>query len=208
MHGNDWLVDGPENAAITFVCAHGAGAPMDSPFMNEIALSVAGADIRVVRFEFPYMQKRRADGRRRGPDRMPVLQQTWLDVCKNISGPFVIGGKSMGGRVASMLVGESGAVGCVCLGYPFHPAGKPDKLRIEHLKQVTTPTLILQGTRDPMGKRAEVESYPLEGKLQVHWIEDGDHSFVPRRRSGRTQAQNWREASEQVIRFCRAQVGP
>ncbi len=178
---------------------------MDSPFLAAFAQGIAAAGIRVIRFEFPYMQKRRADNRRRGPDRMPVLREAWLAVCRQLEGPFFVGGKSMGGRVASMIVGETRARGCICLGYPFHPPGKPDRLRTEHLQIQTRPTLIIQGTRDPMGTREEVPSYNLAGTVRVHWVEDGDHSLVPRKRSGRTTEQNWNEGIDQAVAFCRSQ---
>ena len=141
--------------------AHGAGAPMDSLFMNTISEKVAGAGIEVVRFEFEYMAKRREDGMRRGPDRAPKLIARFEEVLEDI-GPadeVVVGGKSMGGRIASMIADEVGAAGVVCLGYPFHPPGKPERLRTSHLEALKTRTLIVQGTRDRLGTDEEVASY-------------------------------------------------
>jgi uncharacterized protein len=123
----EFLFDGPKNADRTIVLAHGAGAPMDSDFMNVIASGLAKSGLRVARFEFPYMVKRREDGRRRPPDCAPVLLESYLQVVAEL-GPenLIIGGKSMGGRIASMVAGAAGVAGLVCLGYPFHPPGKPE----------------------------------------------------------------------------------
>jgi predicted alpha/beta-hydrolase family hydrolase len=113
----------------------------------------------------------------------------------------VIGGKSLGGRIASMLADETGVAGLVCLGYPFHPPGKPDRLRTEHLRTLHTPALILQGTRDPFGSPDEVSGYALSTSIRVHWLVDGDHSFKPRKSSGRTEQDNWNEGIEVVAAF-------
>jgi predicted alpha/beta-hydrolase family hydrolase len=197
-----FLIDGPTKAATTLVLAHGAGAGMHTPFLNAFATGLAGRGIRVVRFEFPYMAALRATGKRTPPDREPVLRESWLRVIGQVGrdGLF-IGGKSMGGRLASMVADEAGAAGLVCLGYPFHPVGIPQRLRVKHLQTITTPTLICQGTRDPFGGRDEVLSYPLAPAIGIHWLEDGDHDFKPRKASGRTQQQNWEEAMAEVARF-------
>jgi hypothetical protein len=198
----DWLSDGPASAETMIALAHGAGAPMDSDFMAFIADGLAGQGLRVIRFEFPYMAARRQSGTKKPPDRGPVLQTHWLEVIARIGAKnLIIGGKSMGGRIASMIADEAGVGGLVCLGYPFHPTGKPDKLRIEHLQSIKTPTLILQGERDPFGKRDEVAGYKLAKSIQIGWSPDGDHSFKPRKASGRTQEENWSEAVEQVAQF-------
>ena len=194
------LIDGPDDAPATVLLAHGAGAPMDSPFMAAIAGGLAEKGWRVVRFEFPYMARMRETGRRQGPDRMPVLQEAFreqvrLERASWPERPLFIGGKSMGGRVASLLIDElaasHGVRGCLCLGYPFHPPGKPLTLRTEHLASLQTPTLILQGERDTFGKREEVESYSLSPRVQLEWIPSGDHSFKPTKSSGFSEAENW-----------------
>ena len=189
------LLDGPSDAGLTVALAHGAGAAMDTPFMGFFARGLAGQGYRVVRFEFPYMAARRQSGKGGPPDREPVLRQTWLSVV-NILKPkrLVIGGKSMGGRVASMVADEAGVAGLVCLGYPFHPVGKPAQTRTEHLRTLKTPTLILQGERDPFGNRDDVAGYELSSAIRIAWLADGDHSFKPRKSSGRTEEQNWTEA--------------
>ncbi len=199
---NSLLFNGPKRATLTFALAHGAGAPMDHAFMNHIAEGIAEAGFRVARFEFPYMQKRRADGRKRPPDREPVLRDSFERVAAALgSGTLVIGGKSMGGRIASMMADTLKVRGLICLGYPFHAPGKPDKLRTDHLKAIRTPTLILQGSRDPFGTVVEIPGYGLSKKVRVHALEDGEHSFKPRKASGRTEKQNLDEAVAEAVKF-------
>jgi predicted alpha/beta-hydrolase family hydrolase len=187
----------------TLVLAHGAGGTMDSQPLTFFAEYLATKNVRVVRFEFPYMRLRRTEGRRRGPDSPDVLLQTWRNVIAQLGGGarLVIGGKSMGGRIASMVADEMKVRGLVCLGYPFHPPGKPKQLRISHLKALITPTLILQGERDPFGAPEEVSGYPLSKTIHIHWIPDGDHSFKPRKKSGRTESENLDEAASQILSF-------
>jgi predicted alpha/beta-hydrolase family hydrolase len=198
------LTDGSRRAPYTLVLAHGAGAGMDSDFMNTFATGLAEGGLRVVRFEFPYMRMRRRTGKRRPPDREPVLRDAWHAAIKSLdTDKVIVGGKSLGGRIASLIADEIGAVGLICLGYPFHPAGKPEHLRIEHLKTIRTPTFILQGQRDPFGKRDEVAGYKLPNKIQIRWMPDGDHSFKPRKSSGQTQEDNWRAGIEAILDFVR-----
>jgi predicted alpha/beta-hydrolase family hydrolase len=171
--------------------------------MNEVATGVAGGGVRVARFEFPYMAARRSGGRRGAPDREPGLLQSWRDVIAKLGNParMVIGGKSMGGRIASMVADDVGVAGLVCLGYPFHPPGNIERTRIAHLEHLRTPALIVQGERDSFGRRDEVASYPLSRAIRIEWIADGDHSFKPRPSSGRTAAQNLAHAIELVREF-------
>ena len=185
--------------------AHGAGAPMDSPFMNTIADKIAAAGIEVVRFEFEYMAKRREDGTRRGPDRAPKLIARFEEALSLVGPPaeVIIGGKSMGGRIASMIADEIGVAGVVCLGYPFHPPGKPERLRTAHLETLKTPTLIVQGTRDRLGTEGEVATYALSPSIELAWMGDGDHSFKPRKKSGRTLEQNLEAAADAVVALSR-----
>ncbi|HLW70120.1 MAG TPA: alpha/beta fold hydrolase [Candidatus Binataceae bacterium] len=199
----DFLIDGPARASLTIVLAHGAGAPMDSPFMNTIAAGLAATGLRVARFEFPYMRARRDSGKRGAPDREPILMQSWRDAITRLGGGsrLVIGGKSMGGRIASMVADEMSVRGLVCLGYPFHPPGKPERARVKHLAALRTPALILQGTRDIFGSLKDVGGYKLSARLRVKWIEDGDHSFKPRVSSGRSEAQNLACAIEEIAKF-------
>ena len=120
----------------------------------------------------------------------------------------MIGGKSLGGRIASMAADEAGVAGLVCLGYPFHPPGKPERLRTKHLETLRTPTLIVQGTRDALGSREDVAGYRLSPSIRIAWIEDGDHSFKPRASSGRTEAQTLAEAIAHVQEFLSSTVPP
>jgi predicted alpha/beta-hydrolase family hydrolase len=196
------LVDGPASDR-TLVLAHGAGGAMDSPFMNRVANGVAAGGVRVVRFEFPYMAARRTGLKKGGaPDRPAVLLDTWREVVAQLGEPVFIGGKSMGGRIATMVADEVRARGVVCLGYPFHPPGNTERLRTEHLKGLRTPALIIQGTRDQFGSAEEVKGYELSQGIRVEWLEDGDHSFKPRAASGRTEGENVARAIELILAFC------
>jgi predicted alpha/beta-hydrolase family hydrolase len=199
------LTDGAPGGGPTLVLAHGAGAAMDSPFMEQIASALADRGLYVVRFEFPYMRERRAGGGRRPPDGAARLRQSWVEVAEQLGGAdrLVIGGKSMGGRIASLVADEIEARGLVCLGYPFHPPGRPQSLRTAHLETLTTPCLIVQGSRDALGSREEIESYPLSSAIEVLFLEDGDHSFKPRKSSGFNQEEHIRKAADAVAAFCR-----
>jgi len=203
----EFFFDGPADAPLTIALAHGAGAPMDSPFMQAFADGLSEHGFRVARFEFPYMAERRKTGRKRPPDRADVLLATWRTAIAALNpANLAIGGKSLGGRMASMVADGAGVRGLVCLGYPFHPpghaAGKPaTPSRLAHLADLKTPTLICQGERDALGSRADVESYKLSLAVRVHWLADGDHGFKPRRASGSSEADNWRRAIAAVAAF-------
>ncbi len=200
----EFRFDGPEGAPLTFALAHGAGATMDSPFMNAIAEGLA-AQFRVARFEFPYMAARRKDGSKRPPDPLEVLRDTWLEVIDALGADsLVIGGKSLGGRVASYVAEQALVRGLVCLGYPFHPPGRPEAMRLPYLLDMRIPALILQGTRDPSSGPAEVRTYGLPPNVRVHWLAEGDHSFRPPKSSGRTEAENLEEAVAAIIDFASA----
>jgi uncharacterized protein len=178
-----FLIDGPDKSKCSILLAHGAGAPMDSPAMTAIAKSLAEAGLRVARFEFDYMASRRTSSSRKPPPRAETLKPEYVAAIAALKahGPLIIGGKSMGGRVASMVADEHHAAGLLCLGYPFHPVSKPAQLRTAHLAQLKTPTLIVQGTRDPFGTRDEVASYKLSKAIKILWLEDGDHDLRPRK---------------------------
>lgn len=196
------LLCGPADAARTMALAHGAGAPMDSPFMAAFAEGLGRRGLSVARFEFPYMAERRASGARRPPDRAPVLLETWRKVIATLGRDnLVIGGKSLGGRVASLVADGERVRGLVCLGFPFHAPGRPAGERIRHLATLATPTLIVQGTRDALGNADEVAGYALSPAIRVHWLADGDHSFRSRRSSGRSERDNWEEAIAAIAEF-------
>jgi uncharacterized protein len=208
----DVLWEGPGGGAV-LVLAHGAGAAMDSAWMERMCALLAEdpRGIRTARFEFAYMAARR-EGRRRPPPRADTLLDEYRaavrQVTEAVGGPVAIGGKSMGGRVASMVADglhdEGLVTGLVCLGYPFHPPGRPENLRTAHLEHLATPTLICQGTRDPFGTRDEVPGYALSPRIRVQWIEDGEHELKPRAKvTGRTHAQNLAEAADAVADFLR-----
>jgi predicted alpha/beta-hydrolase family hydrolase len=199
------LIDGPASSALTIALAHGAGAPMDTAFMAFFAQGLAAVGYRVARFEFPYMAARRSSGARRPPDRQAVLLETWRAVISALgAGHLVIGGKSMGGRMASLVADEAQARGLVCLGYPFYGAGQTAQPRTRHLRTIKTPALICQGERDPMGGRARVARLRLAGAVRVHWLADGDHDLKPRRASGRSHDENLADALDAVTRFLAA----
>ncbi len=187
---------------VRYLFAHGAGAPMDSSFMSEVAAALAARGVRVIRFEFPYMAARR-DGQRTPPDPPPRLLATWRRIIEEHrgAGRVFIGGKSMGGRIATMVADETGVDGIVCFGYPFHPPGKPQQLRTEHLRSIRTLLLVVQGSRDALGSREEVASLELSPQVRVEWIEDGDHSLKPRVRSGQTYAEAMGRAVDLAARF-------
>ncbi len=208
---NDFMTDGPETAPATIILGHGAGAPMDSPFMTAIAQRLSNQGLRVVRFEFAYMAERRTSGSRRPPPAAEKLVDPFRDVVSKVAqqwpGPVFIGGKSMGGRVASLaaddLVAAGTVSGLICLGFPFHPPGKPEKLRTAHLEQLTAPALICQGERDPFGSRPEVEGYKLSEIIEFCWLPDGNHDLVPRKASGHTADGNWDATAVAIVEFAR-----
>jgi predicted alpha/beta-hydrolase family hydrolase len=201
-----FLFDGPDDAAATILLAHGAGAPMDSASLNATTRALAFAGLRVARFEFGYMASRRTSSGKKPPPRAETLTSEYvaaIDALK-ATGPLVIGGKSMGGRVASMIADQFHAsgqiVGLLCLGYPFHPIGKPDQLRTAHLVEMRTPTLIAQGTRDLFGTREEVAAYKLSKSIEILWLEDGDHDLKPRKAiSGFTAADHMLAMANRVL---------
>jgi hypothetical protein len=199
----EFLFDGANESRLTVVLAHGAGAPMDSAYMDYFARGIAAMGCRCARFEFPYMARRRTEGKRGGPDSQPKLLDAWRAAASELGDAtsLVVGGKSMGGRMASMVADELGVAGLVCLGYPFHAPGRPEAPRIAHLQTLGTPALILQGTRDPFGGKDEVSAYGLSPAIRVHWLADGDHDLKPRKESGRTQRGNWEEALEAIEGF-------
>ena len=181
-----FLITGPDDASVTVLLAHGAGGAMDAPAMTRSADALAAVGLRVARFEFGYMAERRRSERRPPPPRAETLVPEYLAAVRAIwGGALVIGGKSMGGRIASMVADDlhrSGAIaGLLCLGYPFHPIGKPEQLRTAHLERLQTPTLICQGTRDAFGTREEVSGYALSDHVDISWLEDGDHDLKPRK---------------------------
>lgn len=172
----------------TFVCAHGAGGNMHDRGMQAVAKELRGRGVDVVRFNFPYSEKK--SGR---PDPMPVLRATIEAVMADVerTGRLLIGGRSMGGRAASMMGADHvQADGLLLLAYPLHPAGKPDQLRDAHLPSITMPTLCLNGTRDALCRVDLMNAVlpRLRPNFTMHWLDGADHSFHVLKSSGRTDA--------------------
>ena len=206
-----------ENAKAQVIFAHGAGANMSHEFMNEISQRLNGSGINVLRFNFPFMDKRALIGKKYPPDRMPKLLACYEAVIEHVVEkqlshklPLFIGGKSMGSRVAASLVADSDLLkstllnkisGVFCIGYPFHPAKKPEKLRLEPLVDANKPILIVQGDRDTLGNKAEIISYQLAEHCQCVFLEDGDHSLKPRVKSGFTHQAHMKRAVEEILHF-------
>ncbi|MBL1266569.1 alpha/beta fold hydrolase [Halomonas sp. FeN2] len=202
--------------------AHGAGAGQQSPFMRQFVTSLAAQGVQVLCVDFPYMQQMQETGKRRPP---PPIAQTldqfaqWYALLADLfDEPLWIGGKSMGGRVATLfaskqptsnplaseLSSDSAVPGVVVAGYPFHPIKASDKLRLDHWPAIACPMLILQGERDPFGTQDEVAGYTLPSNVQLAWLRDGDHDFKPRRFSGLTQTVLIDEATQVAASFVRA----
>jgi predicted alpha/beta-hydrolase family hydrolase len=190
----------------TLLLTHGSGSPMDSPFMNEMTRLIVDLGIGVIRFEFDYMAERRRSGKKRPPPRGELLIDEYKSAVEQCGAnrPF-IGGKSLGARVASMcaadLYAEDRIAGLVCLGYPFHPVGKPDNLRTAHLKSIKFPALIAQGENDPFGTQADVVGYDISANIGFHWAPAGNHDLAPPKRSGRTAEENWSDAAHSIAAF-------
>lgn len=206
----DFLESGPADAPFTFLMAHGAGAGMETAFLTQMSELLAARSIRVLRFEFNYMASRRSTGKKKPPPKAEALSGEYEAAVTaalehSPGGRLVIGGKSMGGRVASLVAGHLFAqgriAGLVCLGYPFHPPGMPEKTRTAHLVDLSCPSLMVQGERDPFGARSEVGGYALSQSIEIAWIGDGDHDFGPRGASGFTRKGNLAAAADATSTF-------
>jgi len=204
-----WVRDGPLDGRPLVVVGHGAGAPLTTPFMEAVAEGLVARGLAAVRFHFPYMEKRVREGKKRAaPDRQPVLLATWRAMLDERggwdgAGPLVLAGKSLGGRMASMLLAEepeTDARGVVYLGYPLHPPGKTDKLRSEHLPDIRVPQLFVQGSRDSLCD-LQLLGPVLERigpSARLHVVQGGDHSLAPRRSAPLEGADVWLDV---VARF-------
>ncbi len=205
-----FLSTGSSSAKTTILLAPGAGAPMTSPWMERVSALLAEAGVRARRFDFSYMTARLAGARRPPPKAEALIGEYEAAVAAALAetradGQLLIGGKSLGGRVASLaaqtLFDAGQIAGLVCLGYPFHPPKQPEQLRTKHLKALTCPTLILQGERDPFGVPSDVAGYGLAPAIGVHWLTDGDHDLAPRKRSGASLEGNLAEAVRAIATF-------
>lgn len=196
--------------------AHGAGAGMDSPFMTAIARGLAQRGFPVLRFRYPYMELMARDGRRRPPDPADLLEAAHLAALEELrrhsdGARPILCGKSLGGRIGSHLAARGAdAAGLVFLGYPLHPAGKPEKQRSEHFPALVQPALFVQGTRDELGPlaglRAALEHYGGEASLTV--IEGADHSFELPAALGRTALQVQSKILERIDAWERRSFPP
>ncbi|WP_371189149.1 alpha/beta family hydrolase [Thalassotalea maritima] len=203
-----WQVSQSDNAVASIMLAHGAGAALDSDFMEMITKGLVANGINVYRFNFPYMQQRQQDGKRRPPNRMPVLVESFKQRLQRyqLDLPLFVAGKSMGSRVAAMVSEDDKVCGVIALGYPFHPISKPDNTRLEPLQALTKPALIIQGTRDALGNETEVNGYSLPNNIDIQFLEDGDHDLKPRVRSGFRHEQHIQSAVASMAAFIRKQL--
>jgi uncharacterized protein len=189
--------------------AHGAGADMNAAALIAVADALADARIPSLRFDFPY----RAAGRR-APDRPPVLLAAVRDAVAELArrtklapDRLVLGGRSMGGRIASMVAGDADdpvpALGLALLGYPLHPPGRADRLRVEHFPRLTMPVLFVSGSRDSFGTPAELKRHAkkVKGPVTFSWVETGDHGFKPLKASGLSAADALAGVGAAVVEF-------
>lgn len=197
------------HSKVVLILAHGAGAPADSTFMEDLSVALEREGIGTIRFEFPYMQKRRQDGKKRPPDREPVLLEYFSGVIDRVRAELgstsliLVGGKSMGGRMASILASRRDDIdGVICFGYPFHPPGKLDRWRTAHFRDLSCPMLVLQGTRDPFGKPDELEGHQQELEaIDLRWLEGGNHDFQTSKSQPQTQSELIAQAARETRIF-------
>ena len=197
------------HSKVVLILAHGAGAPADSTFMEDLSAALEREGIGTIRFEFPYMQKRRQDGKKRPPDREPVLLEYFSGVIDRVraelgSGSLIlVGGKSMGGRMASILASRRDDIdGVICFGYPFHPPGKLDRWRTAHFRDLNCPILVLQGTRDPFGKPDELVDHQQDLEaIDLRWLEGGNHDFQTLKSQPQTQSELIAQAARETRIF-------
>lgn len=218
----DIEINRSDSPVAQLVLAHGAGAGKEHEFMQTMSALFVEQNIDVVLFNFPYMQTIKETGKRRPPDKTDKLLQHFHDVVKHIETncvetsmrkqtdagnghaalPIFIGGKSMGGRMATMSIEDMPSVkGAIAFGYPFHPPGKPEKTRTDHLQAMHKPLLIVQGERDTFGTKDEVAAYGLCPTIELAFLVDGDHSFKPRKASGFTQEAHLKTAVDMACDF-------
>lgn len=190
--------------------AHGAGASTSHTFFTQLIPLLTSKGCHVWTFDFSYMVQALSEQKKRPPPRLPKLEAEYASVISVVrelvdADRLWIGGKSMGGRVACHVANTIGAMnnieGIIALGYPFHPVGKPDKLRLEVLQASSLPVLICQGERDAFGNIAEISAYTIPDNIHITSIKDGDHSFTPRKSSGRDIIQNLNDVAGSTAIF-------
>jgi uncharacterized protein len=204
---------GPKRGADRAVLlAHGAGADMRAAALTSVADALADAKIPSLRFNFAYKT-----AGRRAPDRAPVLEAAVREAAAELAvraklppERIVLGGRSMGGRIGSMVVADTSdplpALGLVLLGYPLHPPGRPAQLRVEHFPRIRVPCLFVSGTRDAFGSPEELRKHvrKIKGKVAWHWIETAGHDFKPLKASGVSPAAALEAAAAAVVAFVTA----
>jgi len=217
------LTNNVANPVAQVIFAHGAGADMSHEFMTQITGLFNNANINVLRFNFPFMDKRIELGKRYPPDRMPKLLECYQSIINDfitsnfISSnnvekklPLFIGGKSMGSRVAATLAGDNEISkvidGVFCLGYPFHPTKKPEKLRLTPLQNTLKPIVVVQGERDTLGSQVEILDYKVSNLCHCVFLVDGDHSLKPRVKSGFTHQQHMAQAVDIITTFIQGKI--
>ncbi|HEY5014108.1 MAG TPA: alpha/beta family hydrolase [Acidimicrobiia bacterium] len=194
--------------------AHGAGADMHAATLTTFADALVDAGVPVMRFNFPY----RTAGRR-APDRPAVLAAATREAAAELArrtklppARLVLGGRSMGGRYTSLAVGDAddplAALGLLLLGYPLHPAGKPEKLRVDHFPRITVPVLFVSGTRDSLAEATALREHAqaIPGRVSFHWIETADHGFKPLKSSGTTTTEALETAAVAAVSWVRALI--
>lgn len=198
----DIIINNASEPKARLLLAHGAGAGAQSEFMQQLAQQLAAHNIEVWRFNFAYMQRFIDSGKRSLPAKMPLLQQEFMQQLDNCPADLAlfIGGKSMGGRVASLLSSHHSVRAVFAFGYPFH-APKKHSWRTEHFAALACPLFIAQGERDAFGTKTELASMQWP-KVALHWLTDGDHDFKPRVKSGLTQ----QRLIAQAAQFCSRKI--
>jgi predicted alpha/beta-hydrolase family hydrolase len=204
---------GPKRGADRAVLlAHGAGSDMHGAALTTVADALAAARVPAMTFNFPY----RTAGRR-APDRAPVLESATRAAAAELArrarvapDRIVLGGRSMGGRMCSQVVGAANdplpALGLALLGYPLHPPGRAEQLRVEHFPRLRVPVLFVSGTRDAFGSREELQQHAqkVQGEVTFHWLDTADHGFKPLKASGRTAAEVLDDVARTVVDWVQA----
>jgi predicted alpha/beta-hydrolase family hydrolase len=206
-----WLRDGALDGRPLVLLAHGAGAPLTSAFMAAVAQGLVQRGLAVCRFHFPYMEQQVRSGKRGPPDREPVLLATWQKLLAEARswqgvGHLVLAGKSLGGRMASLLLaksGDQGAKAVFYLGYPLHPPGQKQRLRSAHLPDVPIPQLFVSGTKDPLCDLALLRGVlePIGEAARLFVVEGGDHSLATNRKEPLRGSDVW---LDEIAAFSRA----
>jgi hypothetical protein len=202
MQKINFIINGKKSSKHTIILAHSAGESMSSEFMNYFSENLSDIGFYCIRFQFPFMTKQVKEEKKYPPDKLQILVNTWNSVLKIFDRKkIIIGGKSMGGRVATLIADSQNVNGVIALGYPFISTTGNIKNRIEHLKNIKTPTLICQGENDKLGKKEFIDKLQLSKNIKLHWIKESNHSLVPLKRSGKTSKECWNECIIEIKNF-------